>query len=361
MGVEVAADVARARPGPAGCRRARPSARRGPRAAPARCRRSRGARRPPPRSRRAHLAALGLGDPVLGDREAACRPRPRAAATLWACEPVKCCSRLPKASGATIRRSTEIPLWVWARAPAVGRRCRRRRSAGARRVPGERRRLLGGGDQVDVLAGLGPAPQPSRRPRPRSRPGAREARRPAPRRSAGPWRAAARPGPLPARRGAPSAASTFSSTFGPRPLSVADPLLLGRLLQVLERRRRRARRRGGARFSRPGRGPASPRSASAGTSPSASRPRGSRRSSSRASIFSASVLPTPGISVARPARGQLGDRDRALADRLRGGAVGEHPVFDRAVELVEDAQLVERGGDLGVGHAQVTRAHSRPD
>ena len=37
--------------------------------------------------------------------------------TLCAADPVKCWSRLPKASGATIRRSTETPLWVWARTP----------------------------------------------------------------------------------------------------------------------------------------------------------------------------------------------------------------------------------------------------
>ena len=72
--------------------------------------------------------------------------------------------------------------------------------------------------------------------------------------------------------------------------------------------------------------------------------------SSRASIFSASVLPTPGISVALPGARELGDRDRAFADRLGGGAVGEHAVFDGAVELVEDPQLFEGGGDLSVGH-----------
>src|ERR687897_285831 len=48
------------------------------------------------------------------------RPRPTASSrscTLWALEPVKCCSRLPKFAGGTIRRSTETPLWVWARTP----------------------------------------------------------------------------------------------------------------------------------------------------------------------------------------------------------------------------------------------------
>ena len=43
------------------------------------------------------------------------------------------------------------------------------------------------------------------------------------------------------------------------------------------------------------------------------------------------------------------DRDGGLAHGLGRVAVGDHPVGDRAVELVEVAELVERGGDLGVG------------
>ena len=122
VGVQVAADVARARPAPAACPRAPPSARRGPRAAPARCRRSRAARRPPPRSRRASTSPrLGLGDPVLGDREAA---RHRVLAQLRRCaalEPVKCWSRLPKALGGDDpqvdrdRRCGSGPARRWAR------------------------------------------------------------------------------------------------------------------------------------------------------------------------------------------------------------------------------------------------------
>ena len=48
--------------------------------------------------------------------------------------------------------------------------------------------------------------------------------------------------------------------------------------------------------------------------------------------------------------GQLLDRDRALLDHPRRLAVGEHPVADRAVELVQGGELGHRGGDLGVAH-----------
>ena len=56
----------------------------------------------------------------------------------------------------------------------------------------------------------------------------------------------------------------------------------------------------------------------------------------------------PGSSVARPSRGQRRDRDRRLAHGLGRVAVGDDAVDDRPVELVEVAELVERGGDLGV-------------
>ena len=51
-----------------------------------------------------------------------------------------------------------------------------------------------------------------------------------------------------------------------------------------------------------------------------------------------------------PGAGQLLDRDRAFADRLGGGRVGEDAVADRAVELVQDPEFLQRGGDLGVRH-----------
>ncbi len=66
--------------------------------------------------------------------------------------------------------------------------------------------------------------------------------------------------------------------------------------------------------------------------------------------------------VGRPALpGQLGHRLAGVADGLRGVAVGQHAVDDRAVQFVERSQLVEGGGDLGVlhrhGRTRRVRAH----
>ena len=68
--------------------------------------------------------------------------------------------------------------------------------------------------------------------------------------------------------------------------------------------------------------------------------------------------------VGRPAlRGQLGYRLAGVADGLGRVAVGQDAVDDRAVQLVERAQLVEGGGDLGVPHrhggTRRVRAHVR--
>ena len=51
-----------------------------------------------------------------------------------------------------------------------------------------------------------------------------------------------------------------------------------------------------------------------------------------------------------PGERQLLDRDRALANHPRRLLVGEHPVADRAVELVQGGELGHRLGDLGVSH-----------
>ena len=47
--------------------------------------------------------------------------------------------------------------------------------------------------------------------------------------------------------------------------------------------------------------------------------------------------------------GERGDGHGGVAHGARGVAVGDHAVLDRAVELVEVRQLLEGGGDLGVG------------
>ena len=66
-------------------------------------------------------------------------------------------------------------------------------------------------------------------------------------------------------------------------------------------------------------------------------------------IFSWMIAPMPRqlgrAALARERR----HRDGRVADRLGGVAVGDDAVDARAVELVQVAKLVERGGDLGVG------------
>ena len=135
------------------------AARRGPRAAPARCRRGRA------------LVDLLLGGdsgavlPVSSSStpySLTCSPRRTAysrSSTLCCLEPVRCWSRLPNWSGATTRRSMRRPLWVTPRAPAspldpdlgeqlhLGERLR------------QRGRVVGGRDDVEVLAGVGHAPR----------------------------------------------------------------------------------------------------------------------------------------------------------------------------------------------------------
>ena len=91
--------------------RARPPARRGPRAARAGSTAGRAARRP------ASSVAQRSVSPVASSRmpySETCSPRRTAAsrsATLWSLEPVKCWSTLPNWSGATILRSTLMPAW----------------------------------------------------------------------------------------------------------------------------------------------------------------------------------------------------------------------------------------------------------
>ena len=96
----------------------------------------------------------------------------------------------------------------------------------------------------------------------------------------------------------------------------------------------------------------------------ASRRPGCRRSRSSAWSFSSSVLPIPAQLGRAALAGQRGHGHRRVAHRLGRVAVGDHAVLDGAVELVEVAELVEGGGDLGVrevGHGRLRYgARDRP-
>ena len=139
--------------------RAPPRSRRGPRAAPARCRRARAARRRRPRSReRVHLLALVSATPYsLTERPAGKRPF----AQLRRCVPPTR-EVLEQVAELLLRHDPEVDLQagVGEHACAPHRRSRRspREPVRGERL-GQRRRVVGGRDQVEVLAGLGPAPR----------------------------------------------------------------------------------------------------------------------------------------------------------------------------------------------------------
>ena len=302
-----------------------PSARRGPRAAPARCRRSRGARRR--RSSVSQSSTSPLSASVMPCSET---ERPRATAssrscTLWALEPVKCWSRLPKASGATIRRSTEIAV-VGLGADAVGagvagggdQRVARR---GARRARPAPRRWRSGRCPCRSRPSAGP----SRRPRPGWRPGARAAPRPAPRRSGATFESSTRPGRLarlaePLERGEDVLLDLRAEAF-----ELADLLALGRLLEVLEGGDSELVEEPARGFRAQARDPRHLDQASAGTSPSASPRRGSRRSrAGRRSFPPASCRrrgsrsPGPRRPARRPRPGSRGSPGRRCRRRAPG-------------------------------------------
>ena len=148
-----------------------------------------------------------------------CRPRLTASvrsASLWRAEPVKCWSRLPKLSSGTIRRSIGQAL--------VGERPRARLAgaghvvqAGQRRERlHQRRGVARRGHDVQVLAGVGPAPRAARQLHAQRGRVLAQARRPGPRPAPAPSTAAVRVRALPSAPSA-SAASTFSSALAPNP------------------------------------------------------------------------------------------------------------------------------------------------
>ncbi len=213
----------RARPGRGACLRAPPSARRGPRAAPARCRRSRGARRPPASVAQVSTSPLSVSVIPCSETE---RPRATASSrscTLWAWEPVKCWSRLPKAAGGTIRRSTEMPLWVWARTP-LGPGLPAAAISG---WPARCSASAAGSSAVAIRSmSLQVSAQRRTEPATSTRLAAGCSRSAAASSSAIglTFESSSRPGPSPGSPSRSSAARMFSSAFGPRPFDVADLL-----------------------------------------------------------------------------------------------------------------------------------------
>ena len=282
-----------------------------------------------------------------------CSPRLTASvrrASLCLPEPVKCWSRLPKVSSGTMRRSTGMPAWVTARAPASPDECTTSISASppnastsacgsavaattsrSLHVSAIRRALPA--SSTLVASGLEAGHD---RLADRERLGEQEARR-------------AFAGVVRGERGQHVLLRLLAEAR-----HVVEAAGLRRLAQVVERGRRRgARAAARTRFGpRPGMRVTS--TSPAGIRACSLSADGIVPPSSSASIFSAIVLPTPASSSTRPALRQVRDGHARLADRLGRVAVGHHAVDHRAVELVEAGQLVEGVGDLGVSHGAGT-------
>ncbi len=308
-----------------------------PRMSPDR-RRGRAARpRAPPRARRGSRAApagsyvhaeqlvdLLLGRArVRGPGGVVERPRTRSragrgltasvrSASLCCFEPVRCWSRLPKFSGGTMRRSIAMPLWVTARAPASPDECASPISGSVQNASASAAGVGRGGDEVEVLAGLGhparaagdlhplggrvlaqrvaerlgdraaPCERSSRGLRARPSAPAVERRRA---RSPRPWR---------------RSPATSAELLRPRrPAAASSSEAMPELVEQLR-----------ARFLGPSPGMRVTSTRPGGNLALSLSADGISPVSSSASIFSAIVLPMPGELGARPCAGQLLDRRR---------------------------------------------------
>ena len=327
-------------------------------AARARCSRGRGAHRPPARSRTSALTAVRVvEDAVLRDVQAAAPPPPSRSAALCTPEPVKCWSRLPSWSRlGDPQVHGDAAEWVRALAPALARRTRRSRSrSSSPSAVRERRadRSLAATTSRSLTLSACRRAEPASSTRVRRRDGAQRLRRSrSPISTARGQQRGAAAARRPACRPAPASdASTLASNFGPSPLTVAQAVRGAPPRAAPRASRSRARRTAGA----PAWGP-SPGSRVIATSPGGNLARSRstrdgdrRRSAASVRIFSCSVVPIPGSSVARPCTRQRRDRHRCLADRLGGRPVGEDAVDDRAVQLVEIAELGQRFGYRAIG------------
>ena len=276
-----------------------------------------------------------------------CRPRRTAAsrsATLCALEPVKCWSRLPNWSGvddAQVDRA--CPVCVRARAPRCSPAPDALSTTSSSPSAGEqRRRVVGGRDDVEVLD-----QSARRRAEPASstrigRPGARAAPSTIALADLERLVRAARAARgalgdagverrehrlLELRRRSPcTSRSCWPSAAAAQRVERVDAELVEQLARAL--------------------GPEARAGASSSTSPAGN----FARSFSAAGIVPVSSsaldlllerLADPGQLGDRPSRVERGDRRGRLADGLRRVAVGDDAVDDRAVELVEVAELVE--------------------
>jgi hypothetical protein len=226
-------------------------------------------------------------------------------------------------------------LWVVIRAPL------------ARAEPFAAARIVGGGDQVDVVAGLGPPPHGTRdldRFAPRVRPevGGEVLRNRQHLREQQPLR----------RRAVLQLAERCENVLlhlGSESLDPADTLLLRRGTQIVEARD------GELVVEAPGRlrsdagdpGHLDQR----GREPALQLCRGGNlaRIEQREDLLLERPADPWELRDAAGAR-ELLDGDGALADHARGLAIGQDPVPDCPVQLVERGQLAQRCGDFGVSH-----------
>ncbi len=330
------------------CPPPRPRARRGSRAAPARCSSSPAARRPPSSVAQRCVCPGGVVEHARTRRRAGpVRTAASRSAMLCSLEPVKCWSRLPNWSGATIRRSTCTPVCVRTRTPA---------SPGAWAVStsssSASARASAPGSVAVAITSRSLTLSVIRRAEPAS----------STRSAAG--CVAQRGDELLAHRERPvehHAAAGLARTgqrsappgCSPRPWgripsasgSVAHrppPAVRSSESIPSSSNRRRARL-----------GP-SPGRRVISTSPGGNFARSFVAAGISPSVGQGDDLLLDRRADARQLRGaavpgQCGDRHGCVAHRLGGVAVGHDAVDDGAVELVQVAELVERGGDLSVG------------
>ena len=306
--------------------RAPPSARRGPRAAPARCRRSRGARRPRPRSRRGSTSPVSVSVMPCSETE-----RPRSTASSRSCDVVGLGAGevLQQVAEGGRRDDPQVDrdAVVGLGADAVwGPVCRRRRSAAwAARCsarPSAPRRWRSGRCPCRSR----PSGGPSRRPRPGARAGCSRSAAASSSAIGRTFESSSRPGPSPGSPSRSSEASTFSSAFGPSPLtsrifSSSAACFRSSSVAICELVAEQARgfrpEPGDARHFDQGRREFRLQ---------LHRRRDLAGVEQGVDLFRQRLADAGDLG--RPARrGQLVDRDRAFADRLGGGGVGEDAVL----------------------------------